>query len=405
MSFKSIIWFSKKSSKISNKKIIFPIVLCSIIIVSIFSFNKSIHHYLYEGIMKNYNYNYYFITYVNSGDTQSQVFDKLTKIDHINDVFLDNYQLYSVYLDSIANNDIKGNFYLIGITNEMISKKLGFEIELEDNEIICPEIFYPSDNIEGNKLIHSSTLINMENMKNQKILAHYYKYIDDYNFEQKNIELNIIETYKNNDNLIDENLCYSTRNLVKTIFDDAYSNIDLSNQISSIIISIDDQNNYKEIKNAVEKYGYEISGAFSLNSTFLSFINSLSYIIVAFSIIFVIILTSNLNKKNLLDKTKELSIIKSIGGNNKNILYILLTEAFIAIITCFIYSIISIVIISSLLKILVSIYPFIFDSIPILIDYDSLFLFTIIFSIILIFENILYSKKICNNMIGESIYE
>ena len=97
MNLKSLFWFSKKSGKISRRRIIFPIVLCSILVVSIFSFNKSIYRYLYEGIMKNYNYNYYFITYADSGDSTSEVFKNMSNISHVNDVFIDDYQMYSVF--------------------------------------------------------------------------------------------------------------------------------------------------------------------------------------------------------------------------------------------------------------------------------------------------------------------
>ena len=99
MNYKSILWFSKKSGNDSRKKIVIPIVLCSIIVISIFSFNQSIMHYLYDGIMKSFNYNYYFITYTDSGDSRETVMENLKQMDHVVDVFEDDYQMYSLYLE------------------------------------------------------------------------------------------------------------------------------------------------------------------------------------------------------------------------------------------------------------------------------------------------------------------
>ena len=355
--------------------------------------------------MKNYNYNYYFITYADSGDSTSEVFKNMSNISHVNDVFIDDYQMYSVFLDSINNISIKGNFYLVGATNEMLSKKYGVNVELKDNEIVCPKLFYPSDNIEGHRFTTSSKLIDMENLKNKNINIHYYKYIDDYNSKQKNLTLKLTDIYENNHNIIDENICYSNRNLIKNIFDDSYENVDLSNQIGSIIISIDDQGYYSEVKEIVEEYGYQITGTFTLNSKFLSFIKVSTYALVIFSLLFVIVFTSNLNKKRLLDRTKEFGIIRSIGGDNKTIFKVLMTEITIILIMCIVYSTMSVIIILSILKIIVNIYPFIFDKIPVVIDYSSLILFIIMITLILVIENMFYARKICNNDIMVNINE
>ena len=54
--------------------------------------------------------------------------------------------------------------------------------------------------------------------------------------------------------VIDENICYSSRELIKNIFDDAYENVDLSNQYNSIIVLIDNQKFYTVFKSCIKTY-------------------------------------------------------------------------------------------------------------------------------------------------------
>lgn len=405
MNYKSILWFSKKSGNDSRKKIVIPIVLCSIIVVSIFSFNQSIMHYLYDGIMKSFYYNYYFITYTDSGDSRETVMKNLKQMNHVVDVFEDDYQMYSLYLEKIANNNVNGSFYLVGTTNEYISKAFNLNVNLENNNIICPRSFYPNDNIEGNRFISAKNIISMNNMVNQNIDAYYYRYINDYDYEKQKIKLKVIDTYSNNDSLIDENICYVSRSIIKNIFDDAYKNLDLSNQTGSIIISIDNQDNYKNIEKQINDFDYEISGSFVLNDNFLSFIKRISYVLIFGSIVFVLIFTFNFNKKRLIDRTKEFGILRSIGSTKRNISKILIVETCITFMISIICSLIFIIIISSILRIIITIYPFIFDKIPITINFMSFIIYMLSILFILIIESFLFAKKIFKQDILLSINE
>ena len=405
MDNKTLVWFSKKINDSNKKKIVILIVFCFIILIAIFSFYKSINSYLYSGIMKTFNYNYNFITYANTGDSLDEALTKIKSIEHIDDVFIDDYQLYSIYLDSISGNKIDGSFYLVGINDKLLAKKLNVNKKLNNNDIICPKSFYPSDDIEGNKLIMSKNIINLGNMIDSKIKLHYFKYINDYYSERKDIELNLISTYENNNNVIDENICYTSRELLKSIFDDAYENLDLSNQKNSIIAVIENRDYYENIRSQVESYGYEITSSFTLNEKLFSFIRIISYVLTIGSILFVIVFLSNINRRRLNDKTNELGIMRSIGANKKDILKILTIEACSTFILSILYSIFTFGIIFYILKLLLNVYPFIFNKVPLKIDYYSVIVFMIIIMFILIIENIIYYKKITNCTIMDNINE
>ena len=305
----------------------------------------------------------------------------------------------------MSNNKVDGSFYIVGTTKEFLLKTFGLNIDLNDNEVICPKLFYPSDDIEGNKFITSNKIVNLNNMQGQIIRAYYQKFIDDYNSEKRQINLKLIDTYDNNKNIIDENICYASRNMIKTIFDDAYKNIDLSKQTGSIIISIDNQNNFDKVKPILNGYGYEISSSFVLNKQFLSFVKIASYIIAICAIIFVIIISLNINKQRLMDRTKEFGIMRSLGCNKHDIFSILIVENLNTFILSIFYSLISIITIFSILKILVFIYPFIFEKIPIKLNYISFIIYSIIILSILIIESVAYSKKILNQDILVNINE
>ena len=405
MNINKSFWISRKISKDSRNKIIILIVICFIIVVSVFSFYKSIKHYLYYGIMKMYNYNYYFVTYSNTSDSLDEAILKLKSIEHIDDIFIDDYQLYSINIDSISSNKINGSFYLVAMPNEKVAEKIGISKKLNYNEIICPQFFYPNDNIEGNKFIPAKRIINLKNMLNTTFDLYYYKYINDYNSVKKNIKLNLISTYENNENIIDENICYSSRELIKNIFDDAYENVDLSNQYNSIIVLIDNQKFYTDVEKQISKLGYEVTSSFTLNENFFEFVWFISIFLIISSFVFVIILVSNLNKKSLNNNTNEYGIMRSIGANKSDIFKLLFVESMHTFLLSLFFSLTIFFVILFLTKMITILFPFVFSKIPIKVDYCSIIIFMSTILVILIFENIIYFRKLFSYEIMDNINE
>ncbi len=403
MKFKDILWFSWKTNKKMRKRLTFLFIFFSIVIVFVCSFNKSINKYLYSGIMREYNYNYYFVSSYNN--INQKEIDKLKNINHIEDVFMDDYQSYSVYLKSIAKENTNGSFYIVGSNEKLLSKMFGIDIKLNDNEIICPHNFYPSDDIQDNRFISSNKIINLKHYINNNIDVYYNKYINDNHSIKKDLSLKLVEVYKNNDSTIDENLCYVSRNLIKTVFDDAYENIDLSNQIGSLVIALDNQNNYPTVAETIHNYGYQISSSFTLNDDFMTFINVLSYLIIIFAFVFAMIFISSLNKKQLIENTKMFGVMRSFGYSKKNIYLISLFRMLLIVLISFIYSFIIILIIYYTLKIVTKSYPFILGKLPIVISFNSLIIFIALVFLLIIVLNTLYIKKILKNSIMENIYE
>lgn len=394
MKIKYRFWFSYKIGKTVRKRITIPLVLSSLIIVLIFSFNITLNKYLHDGLMNDYIYNSFFVTYSATNDTENKAIEKLRKIDHIDEVYIDYENQYSVYLKKIGNNEVKGSFYLIGSNKQMLSNISNGGKVLDKYDMICPKKFYPSDNIEENHFIKSNNIIIIDNMIGSTFKAYYYKYIDDKNSEIKNIDLNLVGTYANNTSYIDENVCYVSRELITDIFNDAYENVNMSNQINSLIIRIDNINNYESVKDQIRNLNYDLSSMFLLNSKFLDFVKLLTIILTAFSLVITFIIILNLNKKRIIDKAKEFGILRSIGFSKKELNKLLIVENSII----FVESLFWIVLLSFgifyILKIIILVYPFIFEKVPISINYLSLLISSVNIFVILVLSVIFYKKRI-----------
>ncbi len=394
MKIRDRFWYSFISNKKERRKFVIPVFICSIMIVSVFSFYCTINSYLINGVMKTYDYDNYFILYPETIDEKSAIND-LKNIKHIKNVYSSNYDHYSIFLDKINDIDVIGSFMLVGDDEKFENSDI--------NSIICPKHFFPNDNLNESHFIKKNEIINLKNLIDKNFSVSYNQYVDDYTSNVKKINLKLIDVYENNPNIIDENICYAPRELISRIYNDAYKNIDMSNQTDALIINIDNSKNYEYVKKEIEKKGYSISVSFVLNESLFSFVKILCVIISIISIIFVIIVIINLNKRRLFDKVEEFVILRSLGYSEKELKKILMFENFILISCCILVSLGLFIFINCIILTLLNVYPFIFSKIPININYNSYLVFIFIVLILLIITSIYYQTRICKVEISSSL--
>lgn len=411
MNLKEILYLAQKNVMEKKGKgiIIILLVVSMTLIILSFSFKETINKYINDGIMGNSKYKTLFVT-PKDDETEDEAISNLKKVDHVIDVFTERERNHILDLIKIEDKIMKGTFWIYGandLTLPEISSGRGIENE---NEIVCPEIFYPSDDLESLPDLDKNKLIRMKTYLNKTLYTMYY-ITPEFNYdtsdaeteeaEEVYLELKLVGTYKNNPSYLDENICYGTKSLIQNISTDAYQNADNSNVIDPIIVIIDDVNNVKQVSRDIEKLGYAPSSVVVVNNSFIDIVSFLSYLIIIITIILSVSLIMFINKKRIDDKKSEVNVYRSLGFSKKNITKILYFESFyIGIISIVISSILIILTLFSL-KYAIYLKPFIFQKIPVTLSSISTFISIVTITITLIITTISYKKKILSdNVIG-----
>lgn len=396
----------KNISKNKNNVLIISLsVMSFLLIVLSLSFSKTLNLYLVDGIMNDISYRTFFISQNIDTETEEEVISKLKNIDHIIDVFPDREGSFMLNLSRLDNTPMLGRFYIYGGSELSMPEVSQGRTIKKETEIICPRIFFPDDNLENNPSLKNRQLIRMKAHLNSVFTTNYNIYIDDENYETKTLELSVVGIYDNNPSYIDENICYASRSLVSKIFLDSYKNIDLSGQIDSILIQIDDVKNIDKVKKSVSEKKYLITNAVSVNFDFINFTKYLAYLVVISTLIISILLITYINKKGMVDKKSDINILRSLGYSKKELNNIFYLENFYIVFLTTIISSAILLILSLSINLIVEINPFIFQKIPISISFTAIIISVLVNLLSLFVTTYFYKKKVVTNNIIVGIKE
>ena len=357
------------------------------LLIFIFSFKSSMLTYINEGIKKNLDYKS--LSVDQDFDTNTKkIIESFKKIKHVNDAFLDNYNLMVVYTNTFSHS---GSFYLKSINKKDSPNLIKGNFFSDENEIICPQNFYPNDNLEGN-IINYKYLIKMNNYINKDIDISYNIYNHDETFIKKDAKLLISGIYENNSSYIDENICYCSLNLIKKIYDESYKNINQENVLSSIIVRVDNTENIDYVKSEITNLGYTAFPIIQLKNSFINTIKILIYIVMIFIIILVVVIINFINKKNIDAKKKTFIIYKSCGFTRVQMIKILIMENLIIGCLSLLCTLTFIIFLFAILNVLVYHNPFIFSKFPIILNLKSVLFFIVIMLLVSV-NDVGYLKK------------
>lgn len=374
-----------------NIKTIVIIVLVLLILNVLFSFALTINNFAEYSIKKNIDYRTFFVIR-DDLISESDAIKELKTINHVIEVFPDSY--YYTVLD-VTGNTFTGDFIIYGATKNTapnVSKGNFFEDKFE---IICPEKFFPKSDLSEEKNLTKESFIDMNKYINKTITISYNKYTDVENsiFEEKNINLKVVGTYKNSNTLIDENICYANHNLVGNINNDIYENIDMSSQINSIMVQIDSIEHINDVVDEIISLGYSPSQALSFNPTFLNIIKIASYVLTFLGIVFIISIFVFNNKRNFNDYANEVKLLSFLGFNQNQIKKIISLKKYTlcGISLCIFFIIVLIIYI--FYNILINYKPLLFTKLPISINFPILGLsITVIIFCVHLSNKLLLSK-------------
>lgn len=387
-----------------NTKTIIILFFLALTIIFIFSYKKTIETYFIAGIEKDPGYRTISVLR-NEGTEEETAINEIKKINHVDAVFSDT-AYYTIL--TTKNKYFSGDFSLTGSTNKTHPPVTAGKSIQNKNEIVCPEIFYPSENIGANKNLKRQDFITMKKLIGQEIVVEYPKIINENTdeLEMKTTKLKIVGTYKNIKAYLDESSCYGNYNLLGEIYNDTYENVDLSNQIDSIVVQVDSINNVDSVINELNSLRkYNSSRILEFDYSLIDILNTIVYVVTILCLIFSFITIIYITEKNLNLLIINTNILRTIGYKNKDIekLNYLNTNFLVLIISLII--IISITIFQIIYKTIIYFRPLIFSKIPICIDCSSIVLSILVIALTYNISTSIYNKKVFNMNIIESIKE
>ena len=293
-------------SILNNKKRNFFITLASSIgiigiILSLF-LGSSVKKYISDLILQKSNPYVYNINYKNSNIYETHSYNnkeinKIKNIKHISKV----YKEISYNTSKIIYNDKDYNLAYLDS---------GSDVELEKGT---------NKGLIVSKFV-SKTIKNPIGKKVSISIIDNYKVID--------FDIEITGISKNSSiSLIDDNMhCYIDYSFLKEVYED----YDLELNPNSLKIKIDDNNNINYIKKKLEKINLEASNNDDLFKELNSYLDIATFVLSSFSslsLIVSIIMISIIINITVLERTKEIGLLRSIGYSKKNINDIFTSEA------------------------------------------------------------------------------
>ena len=293
-------------SILNNKKRNFFITLASSIgiigiILSLF-LGSSVKKYISDLILQKSNPYVYNINYKNSNIYETHSYNnkeinKIKNIKHISKV----YKEISYNTSKIIYND---KDYDLAYLDS------GSDVELEKGT---------NKGLIVSKFV-SKTIKNPIGKKVSISIIDNYKVID--------FDIEITGISKNSSiSLIDDNMhCYIEYSFLKEVYED----YDLELNPNSLKIKIDDKNNINYIKKKLEKINLEASNNDDLFKELNSYLDIATFVLSSFSslsLIVSIIMISIIINITVLERTKEIGLLRSIGYSKKNINDIFTSEA------------------------------------------------------------------------------
>jgi len=387
----------KKIINVSLKTILRDkITKLAIIIIAFTFFTGTIISIYQNGAEKNLYYNprgkyvkrMIMVGKLEDMDLQEQK-KELIQLDHILDV-MPNYDIASMVFE---NNEFKtkntdGKIKAFTASNSTIPK-IEEGTNFPHNEgmyLICPQKMYANLSMFYYKQVSKITnkdRINTSDYIGKKLNYSFSAYDENGYPKTKNIDITIVGTYRVDDHLLYDNICYMNENLKKTAFNEKYIDrykdkplIEKEDEMNLVII--DDYNNLDKVIDEISKLNYGYS---TMSTTDKSFLTELKKSTKAFCktaitinlIIMFIFFTISLNRNK-----KRYKLYEFLGYSISQIQKINLITNLLITMLAFLVSIIISIFYKYILQIIIYYRPFIFNKYEIIFSIKYLFLIFII---------------------------
>lgn len=313
-----------------------------------------------------------------------------------------------IYSSQLSNSKLEGAVEIYAANNDTLPEIIEGTNFPDDNGnyIICPQNFYPTSNLENLKYMSKFDSIIISNYLNQDI---EFNYTSNFGVNDYIETFKLIGIYKNNNNNLDENICYVQEKTMEEIAINEFSDDLDENGNSNIIyqedfvIQVDDISNVEKVKNELIDLNYSYSEMATIYYPFFEdIVNSMNIIIFVLSIISLVVIVI-IYIKQFNEDSHNLLLLSYLGYNYKNISLIYVFSCIIQSILSLVISLFISIIFVSLLLFLVDIFPFVFNKWNICFNYTVVIYILIIIIIALListnFNLMMLQKKERNNKI------
>lgn len=378
--------------------------LLSSIIIFGFSYMTSIQNLWNDWTKKSIDFRTYSVTYNTDKITKLEAINKLSKIDHIEEVTdSSGYIIDAIALDYV-NNKMDGQITIRGVPKNSIHIVKGKNLTNDENSLICAKQFNPT----SDAYYKDYDIKNIVDLT--KKVGSYLKLKVSDSTSSENFKL--VGLYDSNYNYSSGDTCYATFETVSKLNRKYQSEIFLENMEENnvkttfpIYMVIDDVDNFKEIESILLENGFYSTVVSTINTEvgnkIIIIILIISWILCIFSL--AIMITSSF--KRIQDREKEFAICKAIGYSSSDIGQALYVENFMISCISFLSSLIISKIALIVLKNVFLIKDVEFSRINLSISVTGLIIALSISIVIPFITSVISTKKIENINILKSIRE
>lgn len=280
----------------------------------------------------------------NMEKNQKYDYEKLNKINHVVEVYNSQYSYYGASTTSFKSEKLSGEIeFLYGTKNVLPSNIIGQRISGDDTGVaICPIDFYPS-NIATSTIVHKKEFLNGHDLLNHEFTVTYEKVERDLNnkeyIEQKiTKKFKIVGLYNHQDLYNRPNNCYISKKDIIEMNDASFKEYNKDVEKAWLVV-VDKKENVDYVINELKKQKLTVEmGAFS-DDSYVKIVAVVCDFIVGIALIVVVILSYAYIKKQIINSTYELGMLKAIGFTTVDIKKTKTLEIFILLLVSFLIGI------------------------------------------------------------------
>lgn len=300
------------------------------------------------------------------------------------------------YMTTYLRNDMFNKDYgiYLYVANNNTLPKLVKGVNFPNNEgnyLICPQKFYPSATFSTiDRFVSINDLFAIEDYLNKKIQFDYKSLGETLEYTK---EFTLVGLYENKNHIVDESICYINESAMKKIQEELH--IDAPNIVLSdddFLVVVDDYKNVDKVIKKFENLNFSVHKLSDKNPIWENkVLNQSKKIVLLSGIVCIGLILVFINKKFFENKTNY-QLLYFLGYSKFKVFKIYFFTNIFNFLKSFLIAILIVCFIYFCFNICLNYYPYLFDKMKFIINYNWLILF-IITCFIVIVMNLLFNLK------------
>lgn len=262
-----------------------------------------------------------------TSDVDALFYESIRNIPHVLDIYDSRYSIFYTESSTFKKEIYDGTITLKYGSNATFPKIVyGESFESDATGVaICSKNFYPSSYNAKDIIGSNDIFLDGEELigKTFKTESKIYKRIDEDIVENGKYlkEFKIIGVFDNTVSMDTPSTCYVSGSDIEDIYQHTMLEVN-SNVYFPYTVLVDDKDNLGEVGNSINNMGYQADVNTMIDTEYISKLKIISIVIIIITIISIVSAMLVYLKKNNLDGTKEIGLLKAIGYKKKSIIKI-----------------------------------------------------------------------------------